>query len=170
MKEGNKKMKINNSVPESMYETAYFGKILCIRFELPKIGAVLDQHAHIKDHLSILASGSVSVQINDEDPVVYQAPHIIYVPKFVEHKIVSLSENTTWYCIFSSENLDEEEKEMINESQYPEVDEIEFAAGSIQMLYKKLKAVLAINKKLLSENRDLKKQLKLNLKEAGELK
>lgn len=155
-------MEANNPAIENMAAVAHFGKILCIRFEMPKIGESISQHAHLKDHLSILASGSVSVQINNDPPTTYVSPHIIYVPAYREHKITSLSDDTVWYCIFSTDMLDEEEKKLLDGTEMPIFDQIDILAGSAATLSKKIQSVLSANKKLLEENNLLKRNAKLD--------
>lgn len=62
-------------------------------------------HRHPYDHASLVASGSVLVQVYDDasgkllDPVEYQAPAMIMIQKGVAHQITSLEDNTTVCCI-----------------------------------------------------------------------
>jgi len=62
-------------------------------------------HRHPYSHASLVASGSVSVQLYDDeskkllDPVVYKAPAMIMIAKNVAHQIESLEDETTVCCI-----------------------------------------------------------------------
>ena len=62
-------------------------------------------HRHPYDHASLVATGSISVQVyNDEtkellDPVVYSAPAMVMIHKNIAHQIKSLEDNTIVCCI-----------------------------------------------------------------------
>jgi len=62
-------------------------------------------HRHPYSHASLVASGSVSVQVYDDenkklfDPVVYKAPAMIMIEKDVAHQLESLEDETTVCCI-----------------------------------------------------------------------
>jgi quercetin dioxygenase-like cupin family protein len=62
-------------------------------------------HRHPYSHASLVASGSVSVQVYDDenkkllDPVVYKAPSMIMIEKDIAHQIESLEDETTVCCI-----------------------------------------------------------------------
>jgi quercetin dioxygenase-like cupin family protein len=55
-------------------------------------------HTHPFDHLTLLASGSVELEV---DGVVTQfsAPHMIYIKAEKDHKLVALEADTVAYCI-----------------------------------------------------------------------
>ena len=61
-------------------------------------------HKHKYDHLSILASGEVLVEI-DGIKKFYAAPSCIEVKAGIEHKITAL-ENVVWFCIHATEETD----------------------------------------------------------------
>jgi quercetin dioxygenase-like cupin family protein len=55
-------------------------------------------HTHPFDHLTLLASGSLKLIVNDEETI-FKAPHMIYIHKDKHHKLVALEDNTVAYCI-----------------------------------------------------------------------
>lgn len=75
------------------------------RMHFAKDGIVEVGHRHPYSHASLVASGSVAVQLYDDmnqrllDPVIYRAPAMVMVAKDVAHQITSLEPNTTVCCI-----------------------------------------------------------------------
>lgn len=63
-----------------------------------KIGDTEMGHTHPFDHLTLLASGSIAVTV-DEVETVFKAPHMIYIHKDKNHKLVALEDNTVAFCI-----------------------------------------------------------------------
>lgn len=63
-----------------------------------KAGDVEMGHTHPFDHLTLLAHGSLEVTVEGE-VTVFSAPHMIYIHKDKNHKLVSLEDNTIAYCI-----------------------------------------------------------------------
>lgn len=55
-------------------------------------------HAHVFDHITLLASGSVKM-VHDNGEAEYKAPHIIVTPKGITHQFTALEANTTFFCI-----------------------------------------------------------------------
>lgn len=62
------------------------------------IGDIEEGHAHTFDHLTLLAHGALQVII-DGLPTIYHAPTMIYIKANINHKLISLAENTVAYCI-----------------------------------------------------------------------
>lgn len=79
-------------------------------------------HTHRYDHLSYLSSGSVEMQIYDQEkdemtpPKVYKAPATIFVAKELVHQITSLEDNTVVSCIHALRDIEEE---IISPDMYP---------------------------------------------------
>jgi quercetin dioxygenase-like cupin family protein len=63
-----------------------------------EVGSFEQGHEHTFDHLTLLASGKLSVEANGETTE-YVAPTMIYINATVEHKLTSLMPNTVAYCI-----------------------------------------------------------------------
>ena len=71
----------------------------------PKIGEQIGGHMHKYDHLSLLSSGRVEVEV---DGIVkeFTAPTFIIIRKDKIHNVRALEEHTTWYCIFADRDMD----------------------------------------------------------------
>jgi quercetin dioxygenase-like cupin family protein len=80
---------------------------------MPIAGDYVISHKHNFDHLSLLASGRVKVEM-DGVTTVYTGPTAVLVKADIEHKITALSRDVLWYCVHSvpedlrSEDLIEE--------------------------------------------------------------
>jgi quercetin dioxygenase-like cupin family protein len=55
-------------------------------------------HTHPFDHLTLLASGSVKLTVEEKETI-FKAPHMIYIHKDKVHKLEALEDNTVAYCI-----------------------------------------------------------------------
>lgn len=67
-------------------------------------GRMLIQHRHTHDHMSILASGQVIVQLGDRKRE-YTAPAVINIPAGLSHSISSI-QDSVWYCIHHTDETD----------------------------------------------------------------
>ena len=70
-------------------------------------GYVLVQHKHKHDHLSILASGSIEMVVDDVRSVV-SAPVCLTISAGKHHGVRALTD-VVWYCIHASVCVDENE-------------------------------------------------------------
>ena len=65
----------------------------------PKSGMVIPQHAHVFDHTTMVACGSVDVYRDSEPPIRLEAPTGILIKKGIKHTFVTLESNTVVWCI-----------------------------------------------------------------------
>lgn len=63
-----------------------------------KAGNIEYGHCHKFDHLTLLANGSLKVTIGSVSTD-YQAPHMIFIRKDIEHELEALEDNTVAFCI-----------------------------------------------------------------------
>lgn len=63
-------------------------------------------HAHAYDHLSILAKGDVTVEVEGLRTE-YKAPACINIPAGLHHTITA-HEDSVWFCIHATEEKDPE--------------------------------------------------------------
>jgi quercetin dioxygenase-like cupin family protein len=61
-------------------------------------GDVEQGHTHPYDHLSLLAKGSVQVEV-DSQTTDFVAPQMIWIRADKEHKLTALTDNSVVYCI-----------------------------------------------------------------------
>lgn len=69
------------------------------------------KHTHSYDHLSILASGKVSVDV-DGVVTVYTAPACITIKAGQKHRIVA-HEDSTWFCIHATDETDADKVDQV---------------------------------------------------------
>jgi hypothetical protein len=75
------------------------------RMAFPQAGIVEVGHRHPYSHASLVASGSISVQVYDDntkellEPVTYKAPAMVMIEKYAAHQITSLEDGTVVCCI-----------------------------------------------------------------------
>lgn len=69
-------------------------------------GIVLSQHVHSFDHLSILASGIVEVEIEGQSAQL-EGPLCINIEAGKAHKVTALTP-VVWYCIHATDEKDAE--------------------------------------------------------------
>lgn len=92
------------------------------RMAFEKANIVEVGHRHPYDHASLVASGSIEVQLYDDesqsllDPVRYEAPAMVMIKKNTAHQITSLEDNTVVCCIHA---LRDEDSEIIDPSMIP---------------------------------------------------
>lgn len=84
-------------------------------------GFILVQHVHKHDHLSILASGSVEMVVDDVKSVVH-APACLTIAAGKHHGIKSLTD-VVWYCVHATDCTDENE-----------VDEVLVEPGNVEQM------------------------------------
>lgn len=70
-----------------------------------KAGDTEQGHAHVFDHLTLLASGSLKVTVEGQETV-FKAPHMIYIKAGKQHELLAQEDNTTVYCIHALRNAD----------------------------------------------------------------
>lgn len=70
-------------------------------------GMVLVQHKHVHDHLSILASGTVEVVVDNERREI-TAPACLTIEAGKHHGIKALTD-VVWYCIHATDCTDAEQ-------------------------------------------------------------
>lgn len=88
------------------HELGYFGNIWVRQNILKKVGHCFNGHKHHFDHVSLLATGKVLVEVEGFDPSEFTAPTFIIIKKEHIHKFTALEDNTLWYCVFALRDID----------------------------------------------------------------
>jgi len=70
-------------------------------------GSWLVQHAHLHDHMSILASGSVELMVDGKTSVLH-APACLTIEAGKHHGVKSITD-VVWYCIHATNCTDADE-------------------------------------------------------------
>lgn len=100
-------------------EHGYVGNIWVRQNYMEKAGDKVGGHIHLFDHVSLLAKGSVSVKIDNKEPVVFKAPTFIVIRKDRRHEITALEDDTSWYCVFAARDLNGEVTEIVHQMNDP---------------------------------------------------
>lgn len=88
-------------------ELGYFGNIWVRQNVLALAGQTSGEgHYHHFDHVSLLASGCVRVEVEGFEPKEFEAPTFIIIKKEYLHKFTALTNNCLWYCVFALRDID----------------------------------------------------------------
>jgi hypothetical protein len=85
----------------------YFSNGVYAKESIIPANSWLVQHAHKYDHLSILASGSVELIVDNKKTVIH-APACIEIAANQHHGVKSLTD-VVWYCIHATNCTDKNE-------------------------------------------------------------
>lgn len=91
-----------------MSELGWFGNIWVRQNVLPSKGDAYAGHTHKFDHVTLLVSGRVLVEVEGCAPKEFAAPTFIVVRKEHKHQITALENNTIYYCVFALRDIDGE--------------------------------------------------------------
>jgi hypothetical protein len=90
-------------------ELGYFGNIWVRSHYLLKKGDNNGGgHKHHFDHVTLLAKGSVEVEIEGYEPKTFKGPTFIVIKKEHKHKFTALEDDTIYYCVFALRDVDGE--------------------------------------------------------------
>ena len=106
------------------HELGFFGNIWVRQNVTSKSGDFVEGHKHEFDHVSLLTSGSVEVEVDGFEPKRFIAPTFIVIKKDYMHKFTALEDNTVWYCVFALRDLDGEVTDIYG----PEHNPLSYAA------------------------------------------
>ena len=101
------------------HQLGYFGNIWIRQNFIPTAGLVSPGHTHHFDHVSLLVSGSVRVEVDGYEPKEFVAPTFIMIKKDYKHKFTALEDNTLWYCVFALRDVDGEITDIYDGSNWP---------------------------------------------------
>ena len=102
------------------FELGYFGNIWVRQNVLELVGEAYDGHEHKFDHVTLLVSGKVSVELAGSDAKEFTAPTFIVIRKEHKHKITALVDGTVYYCVFALRDLNGEVMEIFGPQHDPE--------------------------------------------------
>lgn len=90
------------------HELGAFGNIWVRQHVISKAGDSNPGHEHKFDHVTLLASGKVKVEVEGNEPKEFTAPTFIVIRKEHKHKVTALSDGVIYYCVFALRGLDGE--------------------------------------------------------------
>lgn len=82
----------------------HFGEGVYAKEQHLPAGQFVATHQHAKDHLTILARGVVTIEV-DGVKKEHRAPECILIKKGVAHRLEAL-EDSTWYCVWATDETD----------------------------------------------------------------
>ena len=102
------------------FELGYFGNIWVKQNVLELAGEAHDGHEHKFDHVTLLVSGKVRVELEGSDAKEFTAPTFIIIRKEHQHKITALADGTVYYCVFALRNIDGDVMDIFGPQHDPE--------------------------------------------------
>ena len=102
------------------FELGYFGNIWVKQNVLELAGEAFNGHEHKFDHVTLLVSGKVSVELESSDAKEFTAPTFIVIRKEHRHKITALADGTVYYCVYALRDLDGQVMEVFGPQHDPE--------------------------------------------------
>jgi hypothetical protein len=102
-----------NTVNPPSIKILAVSNVYCRLMNFVNKGDIEIGHTHHYDHGTLLASGSVKVEILDEDNNVlstkdFHAPDFIFIAKEKIHKLTALENNTVVTCIHALRDVDDD--------------------------------------------------------------
>lgn len=124
-------------------ELGYFGNIWVRQNQLEKAGDRGGGHKHLFDHVTLLVRGSVTVEVEGEEPKQFTAPTFIVIRKECKHRVTALVDDVIYYCVFAMRDVNGEVVDNIYGDHH---DPIPWAAAAVSDSYypteaKKLEAL-----------------------------
>jgi hypothetical protein len=107
----------------------YFGNIWVRQNNLPYIGNSHAGHQHKFDHVTLLAQGSVRVEVEGHEPKEYTAPTFMIMRKDKNHKMTATSPDTIYYCVFALRDID---GEVVDPIYGPKNDPLADSSGTVE--------------------------------------
>jgi quercetin dioxygenase-like cupin family protein len=86
---------------------------------LTKAGDSFGGHKHHFDHVSLLTSGTVEVEVDGHPPKQFTAPTFIIIKKEHEHKFTALTDDVVWYCVFALRDYNGEVTDVYGDQHNP---------------------------------------------------
>lgn len=101
------------------HDLGYFGNIWVRQNVLEHAGESTSGHYHLFDHVSLLAQGTVEVEVEGNPPKQFVAPTFIVIKKERPHKFTAITDDVLWYCVFAIRDVDGDVSDIIPETSQP---------------------------------------------------
>jgi hypothetical protein len=101
------------------HDLGYFGNIWVRQNVLEHAGESTDGHYHLFDHVSLLAQGTVEVEVEGNPPKQFTAPTFIVIRKEKPHKFTAVTDDVLWYCVFAIRDENGDVGDIIPETSQP---------------------------------------------------
>lgn len=87
-------------------QCGFYGNVWIRKQYYPVKATVHDGHTHTHDHMSIVVSGKVLVEVEGYEPKEFTAPTFFTVAAEKHHKITALEDETAVFCVFALRDAD----------------------------------------------------------------
>jgi len=89
------------------HEVGCYGNVWVRSNYLAKQGDSTEGHYHTFDHVSLLTTGKVKVEVEGTNRYnIFEAPTFIVIDKDLKHKFIALVDECVWYCVFALRDID----------------------------------------------------------------
>jgi quercetin dioxygenase-like cupin family protein len=96
---------INHRPDEPYVSIGCVSNVYIRNMHFKKTGDTEQCHKHEFDHITVVASGSVNVTVNNKDTV-FKAPQMIFIAKELMHELTALEDNTVCLCVHALRDKD----------------------------------------------------------------
>ncbi len=86
----------------TIFEIGHYGGIFWRVHKFAKAGDFHCGHRHLINHATLISSGGVRCEIEEQEPREYWAPAVIEIDKDTRHQFTALADGTTYFCVFAS--------------------------------------------------------------------
>jgi hypothetical protein len=116
----NKKIIRSHKDMSDIEQMGFFGNIWVRSHYFAKAGDTNGEgHRHHFDHVTLLAVGSVLVEMDDHEPKEFHGPTFIVIDKDHKHKFTALTDGVVYYCVFAVRDIDGEVSDLYSEDNSP---------------------------------------------------
>lgn len=102
------------------------------QMQFVKAGDCNEGHVHNFDHVTLLAKGSVEVDV-EGNKTTFTAPHMIYITAGKRHFLTALEDDTVAYCVHAL-RTGEREEDILDPAMIPAGVDNPLAAGLVKPL------------------------------------
>ena len=115
-----KSMTRNHMDMSDINQMGYFGNIWVRSHTFAKAGDTNGGgHKHNFDHVTLLAVGSVLVEVDGQETKEFHGPTFIVIDKDLRHKFTALTDGVVYYCVFAMRDLDGEVTNLFDDKNSP---------------------------------------------------
>ena len=118
----NKRIIRSHQAMSDVDQMGYFGNVWVRSHFFTKAGDTNGGgHKHHFDHVTLLAVGSVLVEMEGHEPKEFHAPTFIVIDKDHKHKLTALTDGVVYYCVFAVRDIDGEVSDLYSEDNSPNI-------------------------------------------------
>lgn len=124
------RLNVANKDGATTAQMGFFGNVWVRLQFYPKKGDSFLGHKHDHDHMSLVSTGAVKVEVDGQAPKIYKAPAFFEVPANINHFMTAEEDGTSVYCVFAV--LDKDGKPAITTVEVDKVKKSNVRPGAIK--------------------------------------